>query len=780
MLSLLARLFPASRARAAAPTSKPLPEVVTLQPGGPSFNGTPVARYPAPGNVIQTVPPRMLLDTQQTIIDQIRQSLGMPQADFDVLVYPVLERFAAWVQLMPASQSHHHCTQGGMLRHGLEVAFYSARITQGMVFAIEVEPKRRRLLEPRYCLAAALGGLLHDLGKVLVDMAAADAKGTIEWDCCSMPLYDWLVENDLPHYKVFWKPGERHGKHERFAALAAREIIGAATLRWLVSDGGKEVSMHLWEVLSGIKTNLINPLSQLVIKADMMSVEADQEEMKKEMYSAGGGRQKSVAIRLLHAVEKVVREQARRPNEPGQLVYYGDLGVFCQFPEILVAAAAIVRAEGAHDDAGIPNSPTDLASILLDATFITRHTSPTMNISTVWDISIDLANGNVFSMQAIRFDRPEMVFGDTSLPAKIAIRTGVQAMPPTPSSILSTLPIVPSPVAVHSVDSSQPVPMLGVADTSLPVIENRRESDLDAQQYRTRTSDSPDRIAVMATKEDVAGWLRQNHKAGLFLTELANRASQGSLVRWRRDIDIDGGRVVAVFPDVFAGMGMAPPDILEVFKSARWLEQDIGSPDKLTVKAVIGDKTRNGIRFVPAASQAITVLSPPDAAPVAVAPDALHPEQKPVEPPKQLQSGREGDASDAPAPVPAAATSTPTPNASARQPPPLPHDLAFMRVVAYRYLKVHFPQLTELSDLSPGAVKSKMNELHKAHLRDVFREDEWWDILQDSPHALITVMGAGAVPKYQVSSFFDPTQIGVPSEFYTRYPTLLHFPAKGT
>src|SRR5438445_3912683 len=110
---------------------------VQLAPQTRVFNGEPTPRYPGRGNAIPAAPPEYLLESQDGLIRQLRQTLGTPREEFAQLVMPVLLRFANFVHLLPASESHHHCGQGGLLRHGLEVAFFSARLGEGMVFATD-------------------------------------------------------------------------------------------------------------------------------------------------------------------------------------------------------------------------------------------------------------------------------------------------------------------------------------------------------------------------------------------------------------------------------------------------------------------------------------------------------------------------------------------------------------------------------------------------------------------------------------------------------------------
>jgi len=740
MLTLLRKLI--------APAPRPMPTLVTAPSGaGTSANTAP--GYLAKPNAYPNVPPAELLQAQAPLIRRLDTALEMPDAAFKRYVVPVLERYAAYVHLLPASQSHHHCDPGGLLRHGCEAAFYAARLTQGMVFAMETTPSVRRRLEPRYRAATAFGGLLHDLGKAFVDLGVTDVAGEKEWNYAAEPLHDWLVRNQLAEYRIFWRPGERHGRHELFGTGIANQILGAQTLEWL-GQAGMEVVHHWFGFLAG-GNSLTNPIVDPIAKADGMSVEADQERMKNELASSNATAQGRLAVTLLRAINKVVQQQTVHPNEAGQLVFYGEAGAFAKFPEILKEAGDYVRKTS---DRGVPTSESDIARILLDAKFIQPFTSSMMLTSSSWDIAVDLPNGNVLAIQAIKFDRPEFLFGDVPLPQKIGIRTGSQAktstaQAPAPATTAASAPATPS--------VEQPTP---VAETTtavaaaLPVIENRRESDTEAPR-RSWNEDQQRSVTVLASDDDVDEWLDRQPKAGTFLKLLADRVTLGQSVQWGRDIDIEHGKVLAIFPDVLAGMGVEPREVLELFQQARWIEQDPASPERLTVSGSIGKRTRNALRFNGEASQAFLLMAPPG---------------KVIPAPASPSPARAAPAPIESQPVP------PQPAAAAPASPLGPNkavtgDRAYLRVVAYNYLRQRFHKVSDFADLSPQALKQALGALVDEYLSPQIEPDEWWEILLDSPYPLLEKTGAN---RYRFKADFAPAKFDQPMDFYKRYPTLLN------
>jgi conjugal transfer pilus assembly protein TraI len=124
-----------------------------------------IPRYPPFLKGLPVAAPARIVATQGELIARLQDALAFTDARFAALVRPVVERYAAFVHLLPASEGHHHRGAGGLFRHGLEVAFHAAQASQGRIFALDRSPAERRALEPRWRLAAGLAGLCHDVGK---------------------------------------------------------------------------------------------------------------------------------------------------------------------------------------------------------------------------------------------------------------------------------------------------------------------------------------------------------------------------------------------------------------------------------------------------------------------------------------------------------------------------------------------------------------------------------------------------------------------------------------
>ncbi|EFI7279635.1 conjugal transfer protein TraI, partial [Escherichia coli] len=73
-----------------------------------------IPRYPPFAKGLPVAPLDKILATQAELIEKVRNSLGFTVDDFNRLVLPVIQRYAAFVHLLPASESHHHRGAGGL------------------------------------------------------------------------------------------------------------------------------------------------------------------------------------------------------------------------------------------------------------------------------------------------------------------------------------------------------------------------------------------------------------------------------------------------------------------------------------------------------------------------------------------------------------------------------------------------------------------------------------------------------------------------------------------
>jgi conjugal transfer pilus assembly protein TraI len=142
--------------------------------------------FPAADPGFAALPVAELLASAEDLIARIRLCFGIDRGSFDSDVQPLLHRYAAYVHLLPATADNYFSAPGGLLRLGLEVAFFSLQGTDAHIFSGRSTISARRQLEPRWRQATFIGGLCCELHRVLSHVIVTDAGGD-EWPAYLTP-----------------------------------------------------------------------------------------------------------------------------------------------------------------------------------------------------------------------------------------------------------------------------------------------------------------------------------------------------------------------------------------------------------------------------------------------------------------------------------------------------------------------------------------------------------------------------------------------------------------
>ena len=102
MLSSLLKFF------GLLPDNSGTPAVVASARKHKIWRDDEISRYSPFMQGLPVISPDRLLQTQSALIERIRQTVVSSQDVFDHHYYPVIQRYSAYVHLLPASQSHHH------------------------------------------------------------------------------------------------------------------------------------------------------------------------------------------------------------------------------------------------------------------------------------------------------------------------------------------------------------------------------------------------------------------------------------------------------------------------------------------------------------------------------------------------------------------------------------------------------------------------------------------------------------------------------------------------
>ena len=238
-------------------------------------DATGVFAYPPvdPGIPVRSIDD--VLAAQDDLIRRIKLSYGSDRNTFNTDLFSLIRRYAEYVHLLPATPDNHFSLPGGLLRMGLEIAFYALQATDGQIFSGRSTISHRRQLEPRWRHATFIAGLCSELHRTLSHVIVIDAKGN-EWPAYLGPLNDWLHAQRASRFFLRWIP---HAQETRsLGVFALPQIIAPETLDYL-AQGNSVVVPHMMACVSGmpiyrehnILEDLVRRAAALVIDRDLQS-----------------------------------------------------------------------------------------------------------------------------------------------------------------------------------------------------------------------------------------------------------------------------------------------------------------------------------------------------------------------------------------------------------------------------------------------------------------------------------------------------------------------------
>ncbi|MGF6395989.1 MobH family relaxase [Pseudomonas plecoglossicida] len=198
-------------------------------------------------------------DHRRKLLERIWQYTALSEAQFDRLYLEPIRRYASFVQQLPASESHHHAYPGGMLDHGLELVACSLKLRQSYLLPSGAAPEDQAAQADAWSAAIAYGALLHDIGKIAVDLQV-ECQNAERW-------HPWHGPLSQP-YRFRYHPGRDYKLHGAAAGLLYTQILSPALLDWL-SD-----YPELWSQLLFLLADHYEhagPLGELVLQADRVS-----------------------------------------------------------------------------------------------------------------------------------------------------------------------------------------------------------------------------------------------------------------------------------------------------------------------------------------------------------------------------------------------------------------------------------------------------------------------------------------------------------------------------
>lgn len=476
----------------------------TGAPSTPTLEDAPGLTQP------QSASSLLATSRRQCLLEHIWQRTSLSRQQFTALYLAPLKRYAELVQQFPASESHHHAYPGGMLDHGLEIVAYALKLRQSYLLPTGTTPEDQVIQAEAWTAALAYAALLHDIGKVAVDLHVEYADGS-QWHPWHGPL--------AQPYRFRYHQDREYRLHSAATGLLYRQVLDEGILDWLSSYP------LLWSALLYVLAGQYEHagvLGELVVKADRASV---AQALGGDPARAMAAPKHALQRKLLEGLRYLLKEELKLNQSGASDGWLTEDTLWLVSKTVSDKLRAHLLAQGID---GIPANNTAVFNVLQDHGML----QPTPAGKAVWRATVTSDTGWSHSFTLLRL-APALIWEGGSRPepftGTVAIEAEASHAPSEPSTdsgaITPVVNLTPTPSIEAATDGVDDLlALLSVADTDLNLHDRvtQPSSTISAGELATPAAenDSAQRIPMPSptgsdgqTREPPSGehfmaWLR--------------------------------------------------------------------------------------------------------------------------------------------------------------------------------------------------------------------------------------------------------------------------------
>lgn len=306
--------------------------------------------YPPPDAPVSAMSTDAVLQSQSKLIRELMWAVSMDLADKDRYLLPVIKNVAAFVHLLPSSQSHHHNGRGGLFRHSLETAFYAVNIAKNRLMDVNANPADTYHNQSRWFLAIAIAGLLHDVGKCLTDMTVSSPQAPSSWLPTVETLSDWIKRYELKEYYCTWNLNRIHRQHECATAVLYSLLVPQETRQYLEESHSTKLKNELYEALAGVVREG-GEIQAAVARADGISTKKDIARQLRDGFHPGVNA--PIVVFLEKIMQELVEKGTWKVNQVNSPLWATTHGLFLVWHRAVKGIEERIRSEN------FPSLPRD-------------------------------------------------------------------------------------------------------------------------------------------------------------------------------------------------------------------------------------------------------------------------------------------------------------------------------------------------------------------------------------------------------------------------------------
>ena len=334
---------------------------------------------------------------RQKLLEHIWQRTSLSRKQFASLYRAPLERYAELVQAFPASEAHHHAYPGGMLDHGLEIVAYSLKLRQSHLLPIGASPEDQAAQAEAWTVAVAYAALLHDIGKVAVDLHVELADGST-W-------HPWHGPLRQP-YRFRYRDDREYRLHSAATGLLYQQLLNRDLLDWL--SGYPSLWAPLLYVLAG-QYEHAGVLGELVVQADRASV---AQELGGDPARAMAAPKHSLQRKLVNGLRYLLKEELKLNQPEASDGWLTEDALWLVSKTVSDKLRAHLLSQGVD---GIPANNTAVFNVLQDHAML----QPTASGKAIWRATITSESGWSHAFTLLRL-APALIWEPSERPSPFA------------------------------------------------------------------------------------------------------------------------------------------------------------------------------------------------------------------------------------------------------------------------------------------------------------------------------------------------------------------------